>query len=94
MPTVDGAASPGPSIARAAENVTQAASAKNETAISLRASRSRASGTREWNCRITTSALDTSMKESSPNPISAADEAAVPTAIATTPSSRLYPAVA
>ena len=43
-----------------------AARAKNETSISFRASFSRASGSFERNCQITTSAEETSMNESRP----------------------------
>ncbi len=89
IPTGDGSASPAPGRARTAEKVTQAARAKNDTAISLSASRSRSCGTRERNCQITTKAEDTSTNESSPNPISAVEEAAAPAATATSPSSRL-----
>jgi hypothetical protein len=94
MPTGLASASPPSRSERAASAVTQAASAKNETAIRRRARRSRSSGTRDRNCQISTAALDTSTNESSPKPISAADEAAVPAAMATRPSTRLYPAVA
>jgi hypothetical protein len=52
-------------------------------------SRSRFSGTRERNCQITTSAEDTSTKESRPKPSSATDDAATPAVTATTPSIRL-----
>lgn len=93
IPTGDGSASPWPSSDRTASKVIHAARAKNDSAIIRSASRSRSSGTRERNCQITTSAEDTSTKESKPKPISAADDAAAPAATATTPSVRLYPAV-
>jgi hypothetical protein len=47
------------------------------------AARSRASGSRPENCQATAAAEATSMIESRPNPISAADDATVPALSAT-----------
>ena len=47
------------------------------------AARSRASGSRPENCHATAAAEATSMIESSPNPISAAEDAMVPALSAT-----------
>jgi hypothetical protein len=72
--------------------VTYAASTKNDTAMIRNVVRSRASRTawsRAENCHATAAAEDTSITESSPNPISAVDDAAVPAAIATTASTTL-----
>ena len=48
--------------------------------------RSRRSWSEPQNCHATAAAEDTSITESSPNPINAVDEASVPAVIATTAS--------
>lgn len=66
--------------------MTNAASAKNEPAITRSATRSRRCGSGPANCQATAAAELTSITESSPNPISAIEEASVPAAIAMTAS--------
>ena len=61
MPTPDTLACLAPSRCRTESILIHTARAKNDAAIGLKASRSRASGRRERNCQITTSAEDTSM---------------------------------
>ena len=51
--------------------------------------RSRASGSPPENCQYTAAAEETSMSESSPNPINADDDATAPAEIATTASMML-----
>jgi hypothetical protein len=80
--------SPSTSV-RTASTVTYAASAKNEPAITRRATFSRRSGSGPANCQATAAAELTSITESSPNPISATDDAIVPAVIATTASTTL-----
>jgi hypothetical protein len=65
------------------------ASAKNDTAITFNAVRSRASGSSPENCHATAAAEATSITESSPNPISAVDDATEPAESATTASTTL-----
>jgi hypothetical protein len=86
IPTGLGSASPAPSRKRIESTLTHAARAKNDTPMNRSASRSRPSGIRDRNCQMMTAALDTSTNESSPNPISADDDAIAPAAIATMPS--------
>ena len=79
-------ASPTPSKDLAASTVTYRASPKNENAMMRNATFSRDSGSFPANCHATAAADDTSITESSPNPISAVDEALVPSASAMTAS--------
>ena len=88
IPTVDGIAS-APLSDRSESTTTNAARPKKEHAITRRAGVSRASGSRPANCQATAAAERTSITESSPNPISAVDEAMVPAASATTASMTL-----
>lgn len=80
---------PEPSRARTDSTVTYAASAKNDSAVTRSARRSRASFVRAENCQATVAAEDTSMTDSSPNPTSAVEDAAAPDARATTASTTL-----
>ena len=57
--------------------------------MTFSAARSRACGSEPENCQATAAAEATSITESSPNPISAVDEATVPAVIATTASTTL-----
>ena len=69
--------------------VTYAARAKNATAMTRRVPFSQRSGSRRLNCQATAAAERTSMVESSPNAMSAAEDAMVPAVMATTASIRL-----
>ena len=62
---------------------------ENATAITRSVPFSHRSGSRRVNCQATAAADRTSIVESRPNPISAAEDATVPAAIATTASIRL-----
>lgn len=89
MPTVECSARSPCSNDSADSTDTYAASAKNDTAITLSAARSRCSGSRPANCQATAVADATSITESSPNPISAVEPATVPAASAMTASTTL-----
>ncbi len=89
MPTVEWSAARVPSSAPTDSYATYAASAKNDNAMTRSAVRSRASWSAAENCQATAVAEATSTTESSPKPMSAVEEAAVPAAIATTASSTL-----
>ena len=67
---------------RSASTVTYAARAKNETAITRRATRSRPSGSGAANCHATAAADSTSTMEPSPKAMRAEEDATVPAAIA------------
>ncbi len=71
-------ASPIPARARIESTVTYSARAKKENAMIRSAIFSRFSGSRPANCHATAAAEDTSITESSPNPISAVEDTRVP----------------
>ena len=72
-----------------ASTVTYTASAKNAMPIARTVGFSHRSGFFRVNCHATATAERTSMNESRPNPISAADDAAAPAATAIMPSRML-----
>ncbi len=88
-PTVECSGSAAPSRVRTESIVTNAARAKNAKAMKRSAAFSRSSGSLAANCQATAAAERTSTTESRPKPISAAEDACRPAAIATTPSTTL-----
>lgn len=94
MPTGEWLAASAPASARIAWTPTYAARAKNDSAMTRSATRSRAAWSRPANCQATAAAEATSPRESRPKPTSAADDATVPAVIATTASTTLYEIVA